>query len=374
MEKIVILGGYGQTGIQLTSLLLRHTDTQIILTGRNLDKAASLADKFNYIHKTDRVSSEYMDASNPDTLIPVLKNDVKMLIVASSTSRYTYEIATSCLKCGVDYLDVLISRDKLRTLKSLSRRIKSSNRCFITEAGFHPGLPAIMVRYAHRYFDCLEDAPVYSYINFKWEEQTRDTAEEFVEEFNDYRTAILSRGKWIVPGFDGMMATKRVNFGGEVRKQDCYPMYLPEMYQLQKFIPELRNTGFYISGFNPVTNMFVTPLIIYGLKWFGKKVVPQLAQLFTWSMANYSRPPYVTILKLVARGYKKGLCKDYTLTIQDVDGYVLTAAPVVAGIKQYLGGNVDVSGLNIFGHMFDPVKLIDEMKIMGIDISECPVQ
>ena len=43
MSKILILGGYGYTGKLLAKHLLIQTDAEIIISGRNLEKAKSFA-------------------------------------------------------------------------------------------------------------------------------------------------------------------------------------------------------------------------------------------------------------------------------------------------------------------------------------------
>jgi len=40
--------------------------------------------------------------------------------------------------------------------------------CFIADGGFHPGLPAALVRYVAPHFDRLEKANVGSVINVDW--------------------------------------------------------------------------------------------------------------------------------------------------------------------------------------------------------------
>lgn len=47
MSKILILGGYGYTGKLLAKYLLAQTDVEIIISGRNLERAKSFVGELN---------------------------------------------------------------------------------------------------------------------------------------------------------------------------------------------------------------------------------------------------------------------------------------------------------------------------------------
>ncbi|MEE9162958.1 MAG: hypothetical protein V3U35_08320, partial [Candidatus Neomarinimicrobiota bacterium] len=51
------------------------------------------------------------------------------------------------------------------------------------------------------------------------------------------------------------------------------------------------------------------------------------------------------------------------------DGYVLTAAPVVACIRQYLEGRAAAPGLHFMAHIVDPALMLKDMVMMGIDVT-----
>lgn len=55
--KILILGGYGNTGFLIAKLLVKHTDSEIVLGGRNHTKAVSAAAKINQLFNISRVTA-----------------------------------------------------------------------------------------------------------------------------------------------------------------------------------------------------------------------------------------------------------------------------------------------------------------------------
>ena len=82
MKKILILGGYGYTGKLLAKHLLAQTDFEIIISGRNLDKAQAFTAKMN----DPRLRALRVDAADPASLRPALQGVDLCLVAAPVTS------------------------------------------------------------------------------------------------------------------------------------------------------------------------------------------------------------------------------------------------------------------------------------------------
>ncbi len=189
-KTILILGGYGNTGTSLARLLLQESDARIVIAGRNLEKAELLARELNSVFPAHRANASQVDASDPDGLRQSFLG-IDIVVVASSTTRYTRQVATAALETRVDYLDVQYSPSKIALLKTMADSIEQAGCCFITDGGFHPGLPGLMVRYAALFFDQLESARVGSVIKEDWKNLLveESTINELVELINDFEMA-----------------------------------------------------------------------------------------------------------------------------------------------------------------------------------------
>ena len=128
-------------------------------------------------------------------------------------------VARTALACGVDYLDVQLSARKFAFLKSLEPEIEKAGRCFITEAGFHPGLPAAMVRYAAGHLDRIEAATLACYLSIPRDLPYSDAVEELVEVFKNYQAQIFTGGHWTKPG---QWQMKKIAFGGDLGTRSSY--------------------------------------------------------------------------------------------------------------------------------------------------------
>jgi NAD(P)-dependent dehydrogenase (short-subunit alcohol dehydrogenase family) len=367
-KRLLILGGYGNTGRCLAELLLKHSDAHLILAGRSLEKAEAAALALNKRDKKPRVEALKLDAADPYALRHAFKS-VDMVVVASSTARYTANVANEALKVGIDYFDVIFSNEKFRILKNYEEKIKKAGLCFVTEGGFHPGLPALMVRYMASDFDKLTLARVGSVIQMDWKtlELSDATANEMIEEFRGIDMKCFRGGRWVKPGLKGPEYI-HMDFGDPFGRRSCVSMYLEEMGALPALYPDLKDTGFYVGSFNWFVD-YVVIMLLYPVLWlFPKLGVKPMASLMVWGLNTFTKPPYGTLLRCEASGEKDGRPLSLGMTLSHPDGYFFTAAPAAACILQYLEGDIRKPGLHTQAILSKPHRLMKDLKKMGISI------
>jgi len=368
MSKIFILGGYGYTGKLLAKHLLAQTDAQIVIAGRNLEKAKSFADELN----DSRVVARQVDASDFNSLTQALQDVTPstslrpgLCLVAAPTTHHTETVIRACIQARVDYLDVQFSSRKLKVLFAAEERIKQTGLCFITEAGYHPGLPAAMIRYAASKLDVIESALTAGYLGINNIPYT-EAVDELMEAFIEYQAQVYKKGAWTKPG---SWDSHSFNFGEDIGKRTCYSMFFEELRDIPNMYPSLKEAGFYISGSNWLADLIITPIVFIGLKLAPKRGIRPLGKLMWWAMGK-SKPPYMVALKVEAKGQLNGMQAEVEARIAHPDGYELTAIPVVAYLLQYLDDTARCEGIHMMGHIAEPVQLFNDMRRMGAEIIE----
>jgi hypothetical protein len=364
MSKILILGGYGYTGRLLAKYLLAETDAHIVIAGRSLDKAQALVNEL----ANPRACAQKVDASVAATLQPALQ-DVDLCLVAAPTTHHAETVIYACLAAGADYLDVQLSAAKWKTLQNAEKQIRKSERCFITEAGFHPGLPSVLVRYAAKKLDKLESAVTAGYLNMGGNLPYTEAVDELMEGFINYEAQIFKNGAWTRPSEWSM---KKFNFGPGIGNKNCYSMFFEELRKLPEMYPTLKNAGFYISESNWLADLLITPIVMLGLKLAPKRGLRPLGKLMWWGMQQ-SPPPHMVMIAIEAQGLKNGAPSTFRAQVSHPDGYELTAIPVTAFLKQYLDGSARRVGLHMMGHLAEPERLFKDMQAMGakVSVEEC---
>ena len=295
-SNLLILGGYGSTGLPIARLLLQESDACLILAGRSLEKAQKAADALNADFPGNRTTARAVNAADTASLCAAFQG-VQMVVVASSTALFARQVAEAALDMGVDYLDVQYSTAKLEVLQSLAARIARAGRCFITDGGFHPGLPAALVRFAAPQFDQLVSANVGSVIKIDWKSLhlSPSTIEEFVGEFRDFQTLHFKDGRWQKMSSLAMMFPKFMEFSHGFSRSYAMPMFLEELRALPTLFPSLQETGFFVGGFNWFVDFFLFP-VLFPLLWLpGKRGFLLASRLLRWGLNTFSNPPFGTL-------------------------------------------------------------------------------
>jgi saccharopine dehydrogenase-like NADP-dependent oxidoreductase len=364
MPKLLILGGTGHTGRLIAEHLLRSSDACVTIAARHPDRAAALADDLNRPLAEARARATYADASDLDSLRRALAGQ-DMAIVAAPTTAHAATVVQAALDCRVDYLDVQLGRAKLALLRSRASDIERAGACFITEAGFHPGLPSAMVRLAAGQMDALQRATLGGYLNMGRDLPYTEAVDELVEVFKDYDTRLYALGRWSRAGF---FTTRRLDFGGDIGPKRAYPMFFEELGDLPEMLPSIQELGFYIAESHWVNDWLITPLVLLGLKVFPHAVRP-IGRWLWWGMRTFHKPPYRVELMIDAHGVKHGKPTRFRASVGHPDGYQLTAIPVVAALRQILDGTTRRPGLWMMGHLVEPPRLMADMAAMGVEVT-----
>lgn len=368
-NTLLILGGYGNTGLPLARLLLGETNVALVLAGRNPEKARTAAEELNRRFPGERVTARAADAADRESLKRAFQG-MDLVVVASSTSQYARQVAGAALEAGTDYLDVQYSTAKFRALGSLAAAIEKEGRCFITDGGFHPGLPAALVRYAATFFDRMERARVGSVIKIDWKRLSLadSTLDELLAEFNDFQTLVFQQGRWKNLPLGGMLNPITMDFGSEFGRQYGVPMFLEEMRALPEACPGLQDTGFYVGSFNWFVDWLILPVAMVALRLAPHRALGPMGRLMRWGLDTFTRPPYGTLLKVEAEGEKGGRAKGLEVLISHTDGYQMTAIPVAACLLQYLDGSIRKPGLWTQANLVEPRRLMQDMQRMGAGV------
>jgi saccharopine dehydrogenase (NAD+, L-lysine-forming) len=372
MQKhFLILGGTGATGTKIAELLLQYANVKVTIAARNKARIDKVVKELSKKGNSDIISGISLDASNKDSLLMAFR-DVDMVVVASSTVQYVEIIVRAALESNIDYLDIQYSTEKISILKMFDQEISKKNRLFITDAGFHPGLPAALVRYSTQKLPSVQSAFVCSVIRQDWRDLNLsiETKIEFVKEMADYEPFYFEQGRWKKANMISTKGFKKVDFGSQVGIKHCTPMNFEEMNQLPSEIGTLRNTGFYIAGFNWFTDLIIMPIGIIWMKIFNSFGIRTIANRLFRSLEKHSRPPFITILQLESEGIAGDKLEKHSLRLYHEDGYWFTAIPVAACLKQYLDGDLTSIGLHCMGNIVDPIKLVGTIKKLGIKIEE----
>jgi len=370
-HTLVILGGYGYTGRALAKILLKHSNLNLILAGRRKDMAEADARDWNKMHPGGRVRGEFADAADPASLKAVFRGS-QMVVVAAGVVPFIDRVVRAALERRLDYLDLQVSPAKLRMLEALEKEIRTADLCFVTDGGFHPGLPGILVRHLAAGMDSTTTAGVASVINPPGGYPPTSGVDELMRMFMDYRAEVLRDGNWIEQRYRDLKPVA-VDFGPAFGVRNCYPMGLEEMRDLPGRVPGLKNAAFYVGGTGFFMDAVITPVVMAGLRLFREKALSRMGELFCWG-SRFTPPPHGVVVKAEAAGTKDGKPVSASVTLYHEDAYHLTAAPAAACIRQILcpdrvaglQHSARRPGLHFQAHLPDTACVMRDLADMGV--------
>ena len=365
---LLLLGGYGNTGRALARHLLAETEARLVIAGRSRERAEQAAAAW-ITRYPGRVHGLAADAADRASLGRAFEG-ADLVAVVSSTSLHTETIAAAALEHGLDWIDAQYSPGKLAALQALAPRLEAAGRCFLTDGGFHPGLPALLVRAAAQRLDTLASAHVGSVIQIDWAglQLSPETLDEFVGEFLDYRALHYRDGRWRKAGWLQMLFPRWMTFGHGFGRRYGVPMFLEELRPLPEQLPGLEQVGFYVGGFNWVVDWALMPLAVLMARSGSRAGLRRAARLMHWGLRRFSRPPFGTLLKLEATGTRDSAPGRLEISVYHPDGYELTAIPMAACLLQWLDGSIRRPGLWFQALAADPVRLLADMQCMGVHV------
>jgi saccharopine dehydrogenase (NAD+, L-lysine-forming) len=247
-------------------------------------------------------------------------------------------------------------------LETVGQRIEQAGRCFITQAGFHPGLPAAYIRQGARYFDRYDKAIIAFSMNARIE--NAESVAELLDVILDYKPEFYQDGKWKVGTYKDAI---RVDYGERFGVRSSVPLDMVEIRALPEVLG-LRETGVFTTGFNWFIDYLLFPLMMLSHKIAEGSLQRFWAEMFVWGMNKFSGAEEGVVFLLQAEGQKDGKRREVEIISEHDNTYDFTAIPVVACLKQYFAGSIRRPGLWMMGHIVDPDRLLRDMEHMGVRI------
>jgi len=153
VQRVLIIGGYGNFGRFISKTLALEPNIQLIIAGRNLDKAKKLATTINSHNKPEAIALDIRkDLTNAF-------NTARPNIVIHTSGPFQtqdYKVAETCIQNGVHYIDLADGRDFVTGISRLDEIAKQQNVAIISGASSVPCLTSALVDSYQTQFNSLE--------------------------------------------------------------------------------------------------------------------------------------------------------------------------------------------------------------------------
>jgi hypothetical protein len=147
--RVLLLGGYGNFGTLISRRLSREPALTVIVAGRSEQKAIELANELN-------AEWTQLDIfANLDGHLKALKPDI-LVHTSGPFQGQSYEVAETCIRNGVHYLDLADGREFVVNINRLDDAARAAGVLVVSGASTVPGLTsAVLAKYVGE-FESLE--------------------------------------------------------------------------------------------------------------------------------------------------------------------------------------------------------------------------
>lgn len=143
---ILVLGGYGNFGKRICATLAKEASLQIVIAGRNINKAKELANRIQHEIPQSNIQPFLLDwqAANFKERLKESHADI-VIHAAGPFQDQTYKVAETCIDLKIHYLDLADGRNFVTHIKQLNEKAVENGVVVISGASSVPGLSSVVV-------------------------------------------------------------------------------------------------------------------------------------------------------------------------------------------------------------------------------------
>jgi saccharopine dehydrogenase-like NADP-dependent oxidoreductase len=228
MMRIIVLGGCGTVGAEVTSDLARTSDfEEIVIADANLEKAQALAGELG----GGRLRAQRIDVNDENALVDQLRG---FNVVANCTTyHFGLIVSRAAIRAGVNYLDLGGLYNTPRQLE-LDEFARQAGVTLCLGCGATPGVTNLMARRAADQMDHVAEVHI-AFVSFRSIAPSPGLLDTVLDEFSpESRRFYWQEGQFVeVPAFAG---AKSVLFSEPAGQSEVYYVPHSETHTLPRFL------------------------------------------------------------------------------------------------------------------------------------------
>ncbi len=154
IQRVLILGGYGNFGSVIASVLAKEPDIQLVIAGRSLHKAQVFAQGLNATHP---VQACQIDVEGD--LAPVLSELCPSIVIhtCGPFQQRNYAVAQASIDAGAHYIDLADGREFVEGISALDEQAQRAGVMVVSGASSVPCLTSAIIDHYLPTFSALHE-------------------------------------------------------------------------------------------------------------------------------------------------------------------------------------------------------------------------
>lgn len=223
LNKVVVLGGYGNFGKRIVEDLAKLSDIVIYLAGRNLDKAQSLIDE---LEAKAHLKPLVMDI-NADDFAEQLQHLSPFMVIHTSGpfQGQDYHVPQACINAGSHYIDLADDRKFVCDIAQLDDKAKAADVLVVSGASSVPGLSSAVIDQYRDGFSTIDSIDM-AIAPGNRAERGEATVKAILS-YTGHRFEVFKEGRW--QDAYGWMDSRQVDFGDIAGKRWLANVEVPDL-------------------------------------------------------------------------------------------------------------------------------------------------
>lgn len=151
--RFVVLGGYGIIGRAVVEDLFNFSSGEIIIAGRDKEKARIFAEKF----RSPRVKWEQVEVNDVKKLTKILSDSV---VVNCLQYQFNLTVMSVCLNAKVSYCDLGGLYHKTKEQLKMNEEFRKIGKTAVLGCGSTPGITNVMIAHASNKLNKITDVDI----------------------------------------------------------------------------------------------------------------------------------------------------------------------------------------------------------------------
>lgn len=157
INKIIILGGYGNFGKRIAKSLSRHKNITLYLAGRDPHKAETICQQLSKTSDNVKIRPLKMDIHSSQFETELIKLSPDLVIHTSGPFQaQDYRVPEACINANCHYIDLADDRRFVCDIHQLNARAQAKQLLVVSGASSVPGLSSTVIEHLSKDYQTIK--------------------------------------------------------------------------------------------------------------------------------------------------------------------------------------------------------------------------
>jgi saccharopine dehydrogenase (NAD+, L-lysine-forming) len=354
LQRIGLVGGYGAVGEIVARELDRSTDYELVIGGRNLDKATAFAGQLRH-GRPVRV-----DVFQPDSVAEFCAPCGVVVNCASPSFKVLDRVARGALAGGCHYVDPFGIKTVLDGLLGEARRIEERGLVYLFSVGYVPGVHEVFMRLVASGLDVVDEVRSYVQDRSVWSEGSSADLVNALRRllpFGEYRHGVFTPvSRWDRSHYD---------FPPPFGRCPMIPRENPDVASFARESGARRVATFLPADAKVMAFGEAVKLLPEGYEEWAAKVMRPIVSLEVKLRGGEAG---VMIIEATGQKNQRPRRRRGTISFTGNRGYWMTSVPNVIATRMIVEGQLR-PGLWHLGDAVEPTAFMDALRPLGVDFT-----